>query len=160
MHLPPEYCEKYGFHPVFINTILTYMTWIANAKNDFDIEHLEKYDEFGPCEAQRYWCEHFEEITEEENQKLNKEIEEYIKNCDEEGRMFYVIAKDIRYKQIKKEYVALIAKKEQITWKNFLAILRYENPALDILAFTKDCKNQLTENSDSLMKKLLDQYCK
>lgn len=158
MHLQPKYCEKYGFHTVFINTILTYMTWIANAKNDFNIEHLEKYDKFGPCEAQRYWSEHFEELTEEENQSLLKEIEEYLKTCDEEGRNFISLQGIFVTNRSKKEYIALIARKEHITRKKFLTILQYENPKLNIQAFTEDCKNQLTEDPDPLMKKLLDAY--
>lgn len=139
--------------------ILMFMTWIAESKSDFDINHLEKYDILKDF-YEKYDSYDFENLSEKEEEKIWDEMRSHIKAARIDARHFYNIAESITDNTTKKKYVSLIAKKQQISWENFLKILQCENPNLDIQAFTDDCKENLIENPDPLFEKLLKNYQK
>lgn len=147
MILSSECCEKHNLDPFFVCNILLIMTWILEEETDFDIENYEKYLDL-----------------ETENQLIKK-----VKNPDtmyigvpdlwdweillkeklwNPAWTFTRLAEEIHYKQINKAHVKFFAKLKDITWENFLLILKSKNPFLDTDAFTADCKASLTEEPD------------
>ena len=159
MFLSEEICEKHNLNTLFVCEILMFMTWIAESKSDFDINHLEKYDILKDF-YEKYDSYDFENLSEKEEEKIWDEMRSHIKAAGIDARRFHNIAESITDNTTKKKYVSLIAKKQQINRENFLKILQCENPNLDIQAFTDDCKENLIENPDPLFEKLLKNYQK
>ncbi len=152
MLLWEEICKKHQLHPFFVCQIFTFMSWILEAESNFDIEHLEKYKNPIPIPVN---LENLENFTPEEWKRYEKYLRKKLNNPN---RTYWRLTDEIRYEQVKKKYIALIAKKEEATWRNFLTILKTEQPQLDTATFTQDCKQDLLENPDPLLEKLLNEY--
>lgn len=157
MFLPEEICEKHGLKPFFVCNILLAMRRVLQAKRDFDIEHWENYYNELSDEELSKRIEEIEALIEtpEGQKKLLKNIEEKRNTAE---RQFSKLAESIKYWTIPKAYLTRIAKQEDITWENFLSILKEENPELDIEKFTEDCRKYFSRNSNPQMQKLLKNY--
>lgn len=89
-----------------------------------------------------------------------EQLETYLKNPTNQELDYHKIAVELSNNNINTADIKLIAKKQDITRKNLLTILKQKNPDLNEETFTADCKTLLAENPDPLFQKLLEDQSK